>query len=304
MIHVLGAGSMGCLWAAHLSQQRSVQFLTTRENQPTRKKFSLSNPYLNTYQHFQIPQVSLNTLSAKISTLLVCTKSIDTLCALMQLKEKITKDTNIVLFQNGLGSQFSVIKHFPNSVIFAAVSTEGANRTSETEIIHAGVGLTNIGLLNTPRSMDNEQVKIISTECVDKLNNTELKVQVQADIWQALWTKLIINCAINPFTALLDCTNGEVKSHTYFKDRWPELRLELSNLMQAAGYPSSGLEIEHAVFEVMDKTEKNISSMLQDIRAKKTTEIDDINGFAYTFLKSKNLSHTTNHQLWQAVLEL
>ena len=304
MIHVLGAGSMGCLWAAHLSQQHSVNFLTTRENHPARQIFTLSKPYQETSQDYQIPIVSPSSLPEEVSTLLVCTKSMDALPALMQLKDKITNKTKLVLFQNGLGSQFSIIKHFPDNAIFAAVSTEGANRRSATEIIHAGVGLTVIGLLNQLNTIEDKQETIVTKECFELLNSAELMVQMKKDIWQALWSKLVINCAINPFTALLNCKNGEVKSHIFFKERWPELRCELSNLMQAAGYPRSELEIEHTVFDVMEKTENNISSMLQDIRAKRLTEIDDINGFASTFLKSKNLSFTVNHQLWQAVLKL
>ncbi|WP_304439599.1 ketopantoate reductase family protein, partial [Oleiphilus sp. HI0123] len=121
-----------------------------------------------------------------------------------------------------------------------------------------------------------------------------LTLQYEKDIWQALWHKLVINCAINPYTALLNCPNGQVRTSRRFIEGWPILKLELSELLNTASYPLSGDEIETLVFDVMQKTSTNISSMLQDIRAGKRTEIDDINGFAARFLAQHTLSSEVN----------
>jgi len=299
MIHILGAGSMGCLWAAHLSHSNPVCFVSRKPTPHSSKQFILHRPYLQDASHYQIPSLSnQETINqdkpSTIHTLLVCTKSYDTLSALTELKPKLSDHTTIILFQNGLGCQHDVINAFPNNPIFAAVSTEGATKNSDTEIIHAGVGETQIGLLNTSKH------HLLDT-CHTALASSGLTVHKHPDIWLALWTKLIINCAINPFTALLDCPNGKLRQHDYFKQHWPSLKQELSNLLSIADYPKNEVEIEQLVFEVMDKTQHNISSMLQDIRNQRPTEIDHINGFAYRFLKQHSRPYQINKLLWESV---
>jgi len=306
MIHILGAGAMGCLWAAHLSHSNTVSFVSSRKqnfgqlSQNTTKKFTLSKPYENNSSQYNIPTVTVDALSKPIATLLVCTKSYDALSALKTLKPKLSEQTNIILFQNGLGSQFDVLNTFPNNTIFAAVSTEGANRKSDTEVIHAGIGSTQLGILNIPKHKQFNSPKTLET-CYRLLVSSKLSVQKHEDIWQALWTKLIINCAINPFTALLDCSNGELRQRSFFKNNWQALKMELVSLMAISGNPLNEQTLEQLVFEVMDKTQANISSMLQDVRNNKPTEIDHINGFAYHYLKNNQLSNATNKMLWESV---
>jgi len=299
MIHILGAGSMGCLWAAHLSHSNPVCFVSRKPTPHSNKQFILHKPYQQDASHYLIPSFSIQETTNQdkpitIHTLLVCTKSYDALSALTELKPKLSDHTIIILFQNGLGSQQDVINAFPDNPIFAAVSTEGANKKSDTEIIHAGIGETQLGLLNTSKH------NLLDT-CHTTLVSSGLIVNKHPDIWQALWTKLIINCAINPFTALLDCSNGKLRQHDYFKQHWPSLKQELSSLLSIADYPKNEVEIEQLVFEVMGKTQHNISSMLQDIRNQRPTEVDHINGFAYRFLKQHSRPYQINKLLWESV---
>jgi len=306
MIHILGAGAMGCLWAAHLSHSNTVRFVSSRKqnssqcSQNTSKQFSLARPYENNSSQYNIPILTTDELSKPIDTLLVCTKSYDALSALKTLKPKLSKQTKVILFQNGLGSQFDVLKSFPNNAIFAAVSTEGANRKSDTEVIHAGFGCTQLGILHTPKHKQSSSPNALEA-CYQLLSSSSLSIQKHKDIWQALWTKLIINCAINPFTALLNCSNGEIRQHSFFQTNWSPLKKELVSLMAISGNPLNEQAVEKLVFEVMDKTQDNISSMLQDVRNNKPTEIDHINGFAYHYLEKNQLSNTTNKKLWESV---
>ena len=305
MIHILGAGAMGCLWAAHLSHSNTVSFVSSRKqnssqcSQNTSKQFSLVRPYEKTSSQYDIPILTLDERPKSIDTLLVCTKSYDTLSALKALKPKLSDQTKIILFQNGLGSQFDVLHDFPINTVFAAVSTEGANRKSDTKVIHAGLGSTQLGILNIPKHKQFNSPKTLET-CYQLLA-TSLSLQKHEDIWQALWTKLIINCAINPFTALLDCSNGELKQHSFFQTHWRALKKELVSLMAVSGNSLNEQAVEKLIFEVMDKTQDNISSMLQDVRNNKPTEIDHINGFAYRYLKKNQLSSSINKKLWESV---
>jgi 2-dehydropantoate 2-reductase len=89
-----------------------------------------------------------------------------------------------------------------------------------------------------------------------------------------------------------------------FQENWPELNHELCTMLNQAGVKTSKEELEQRVFQVIENTRSNISSMLQDVRAGRKTEIEDINGFAATYLSSNSLSSRINSLLLEKVQEI
>lgn len=311
-VYILGAGAMGSLWATHLHQafhirpEHRVRFLTTRKQVESHREFSLKSPFLSEKQtdfnitlDIAIPADIQSTQPAHSVYILVCTKSYHALDALLALKPYLAANCSLILFQNGLGSQHQILEAFPDIPIFAAVSTEGVNRKAKNHFIHAGKGLTRIGPLNNPA----KQTKPFDL-CMQTLSHPGLETQALPDIWPALWEKLAINCAINPFTAILNCPNGEIKSSALFQEYWPELKQELCAMLEQAGMPLSSEELETRVFQVIENTRSNISSMLQDVRANRKTEIEDINGFAARYLAERKINHSTNQTLMRKVMEI
>lgn len=309
-IYILGAGAMGSLWATHLylafknNAEHTVQFLSSRENPPTHINFSLHSPFLlEASVNFDIQLPVINISQQNIATpespniILICTKSYHALEACLALQTTLNEHSYLVLFQNGLGSQHQVIDALNDNIpIYAAVSTEGVNRQVNGNLIHAGKGLTKIGPLN-----DKAKEKINFEKCMSALTHSGLDTKASESIWHALWEKLAVNCAINPFTAILDCPNGEIKDSTLFKESWPLLRVELTEMLNVAGINISIEELETLIFKVIHNTQNNISSMLQDVRTKRKTEIEDINGFAAEYLEDNHLKNGVNKKLYMQV---
>jgi len=93
---------------------------------------------------------------------------------------------------------------------------------------------------------------------------------------------MLYNCALNPVGAVLDVTYGELaeqKSSRAFMDGIIE---EVFNIMTRAGYETHWDSVKGFldVFynRLVPDTAEHKSSMLQDIAAKKRTEIDALNG--------------------------
>jgi 2-dehydropantoate 2-reductase len=311
-IYILGAGAMGCLWASHLHRalrqdaRHSVAFLSTKPDTNERVTFSLTSPFLSPSESlFQTDLPVSKPADLNIATsdqpniILLCTKSYHALDAALQLKPFLNEHSYLVLFQNGLGSQYAILDALGDIAIYAAVSTEGVNRQASGKLVHAGKGLTRIGPLNdTAREISKFR------HCLEMLSHDGIETLAQETIWPALWEKLAINCAINPFTAILDCPNGEIKNSPLFQQNWPALKQELCALLNQAGMSTLEDELEQSVFQVIEHTRSNISSMLQDIRAHRKTEIDDINGFAADYLSAHNLPSIINSQLSAKVREI
>jgi 2-dehydropantoate 2-reductase len=268
MIAILGAGSLGRLWAATLPAGR-VAFVPRPGQHPEAvhyrfhpiegELFSVTIPWL---QSGQSPDV-----------LLVTTKAGDTLEALQSALPTISASTPVVLFQNGLGSQQQVAETWPDRPVLAASTTEGANRPEPGSLVHAGTGQTWIGPLT-------ESAGIFVRSVVNRLASSGLKVLPEADIMTRLWQKLVINAGINPFTALLNCRNGELPDQPLYQSQIDELCQEAALIGQALGLETrSGTRLRQQVEGVIRTTAGNISSMLADARQGRSTEIRYINGW-------------------------
>lgn len=317
MINILGAGAIGCLWAARLALASHTQtyspshqarfvlsqaYAARKDLQANQLKQQLlyQAPEQTQQEKFDINLYALDETAEQLGgLLLVCTKSYHTLTALQELRPKLAPSCAIVLFQNGMGSQAAVCEAFSELKIYAAVSTEGATLNAPYEVKHAGFGHTYIGPLSEKAMTEND----ITAIC-EQLQTSALSLSSDNDIRQRLVDKVLINCAINPFTALERCLNGEVPNTRLFKALWPKLRTELAAFSALEHCPRSEQDIDDMVFKVMAATAANRSSMLQDVEQQRATEIDSINGYVTKVLEQHNFDARQSQLLWERVNEL
>jgi 2-dehydropantoate 2-reductase len=180
----------------------------------------------------------------------------------------------------------------------AGVISHGAYSTSPFSIVHAGFGTTTLGAILSPNSADisgrpdgEEQSQYLIERL---LNASPLAATLvsPARLLHAQLEKLAINAVINPLTVIFDCLNGELFDRSLILVLIRMLLAEISAVILSitrsanAGSLDPNLEsrfsepvLEKIVADVGAKTGRNISSMRQDIRAKRRTEIDYINGY-------------------------
>lgn len=247
----------------------------------------------------QVQFYSDNKPTEPFNTLLVCTKSYSVLDALDKHSHRINADTTIVLIQNGMGYHEDVLTAYPSATLVVASLTEGAN-TAQGRLNHAARGSITLGSLTA----NNPTKNTVINDLKQLLNNAGFNTLVSEQIKEILWRKLIINCGINPYTAILDCPNGQILNKPLFLDTVRPLTEELAVSAKSAGIEISPKACREAIESVAKSTSQNISSMLQDIRNKRKTEIDYMNGY---ILKLENPSEFTcpiNRKLVSLVKEL
>jgi len=230
-----------------------------------------------------------------VGLLLVTTKAGDTFSALEEWLPRFPENTPVVLFQNGLGSQQEVAERWPERPILAASTTEGANRPSPEVLVHAGAGDTWVGAL-TASAADH------TASVVQQLAETGLRVHAEENILQRLWQKLIVNAGINPFTALLDCPNGDILNSPLYQQNIDELCSEISVLLEAETSEAIAPEVLRERIETVARnTASNTSSMRADVLAGRKTEIDYINGYLVQCGRCHSIATPVNQMLTERV---
>ncbi|MBD9676691.1 putative 2-dehydropantoate 2-reductase [Pseudomonas sp. PDM18] len=266
---ILGAGSLGCLWAARLSRSGLPVRLLLRDRQRLNAYRALGGVTLVEDGRESLYPIPAETAAqgAPIQRLLLACKAYDAESAAASVAARLAPGAELILLQNGLGSQQAVSAHLPRARCLYASSTEGAYREADFRVVFAGQGQTWLG---------DEQAGP-EPEWLADLRRAEIPVQWSDDILERLWRKVALNCAINPLTVLHQCRNGELASHP---GEVAGLCDELGQLLHAAGYSAAARELQGDVERVIAATAANFSSMYQDVAKGRRSEIAYLLGHA------------------------
>lgn len=267
--HILGAGSLGGLWGARLARAGLPVKLILRDQARLSQYRAAGGLTL-----IEDGQASLHPIPAETSNhdapikrLLLACKAYDAEAAATALAKRLAPGAEIILLQNGLGSQEAVANSLPRTRCIFASSTEGAFREGDWRVVFAGRGHTWLGMPD----------KQHAPQWLSDLQSAGIPHDWSSDILGKLWRKLALNCAINPLTVLHNCRNGALRN-------WPNeiaaLCSELTTLLRACGQPAAASDLHGDVLQVIDGTANNFSSMYQDVAHGRRTEIHFLLGHA------------------------
>ena len=267
--HILGAGSLGSLWACRLARAGKPVRLILRDKARLQAYEAAGGLTLVEQGKAQVQAIpaQLADDNTPIHRLLVACKAYDAEQAVAQLAPRLAKDAELILLQNGLGSQEAVANRVPHARCVSASSTEGAFREQDWQVNFAGHGFNWLGDPANPGAPD----------WLDDLSDAGIPHQWTPDILTRLWRKLALNCAINPLTVLHDCRNGGLQAH---QCEVATLCAELAELLQYCGQPQAAEGLVDEVERVIHATAANYSSMYQDVRHGRRTEIHYLLGHA------------------------
>lgn len=298
--HVLGAGAMGCLWAAAIAQQAAASVSLLLRNPTTLAAYPGFIRCDNTAAKISLPAFAITDMPAGESTinyLLVATKAHHTLAALASVQPMLHPQTRIVLLQNGLKSQREATQLYGNKRVYCLPTSHGAWLRKPFEVVHAGKGEAWLGQLHTePESSEDQLSSLLAV-----LPGRELNIHADTNIETRLWQKLAVNCAINALTVIHNCRNGELLATMPRRQQLSALCQEISALMQAlAGAPPMP-ELEPLVIKVLTVTADNFSSTLRDVQQGRATEIAELNGYLVELAERQQLECPLNRALLQQV---
>jgi 2-dehydropantoate 2-reductase len=283
-ITVLGCGALGQLWLSALYQKgHDVQgwmrvaqpFCAVNVISPTGTAFNHNLP-TNDPQHL-----------AESELLLITLKAWQVSGAISALLHLINDKCTLLLLHNGLGT----LEELPanNLAVLQGATTHAAKREGNT-IIHVASGITHIGPV-TPQAAH-------CSGLADMLHDALPVLAWHNDISPFLWQKLAVNCVINPLTALHQCRNGELLPYA---EQITEICHEVADVMAIEGYHTHTDTLISHVYQVMESTSANYSSMLQDIMAQRHTEIDYITGYLLRRARRHGLQLPANSQLFNQI---
>jgi 2-dehydropantoate 2-reductase len=206
----------------------------------------------------------LNGQIEPVDIAIVTTKSQGTAWAAETAKRVLAKHGTVITIQNGLGHRERLATVLGDDRVAVGVIYVGA-ALDGGELRTTGPGRVELG--RAPHV----------DELAAALQAGGMSASVVDDPWPAVWRKLVGNAAVNPVSALVGITNGELLQHPASRIVDAAAR-ETARVSSAEGVPISDEEALALWRAMAELTAGNRSSMLQDVRSGRPTEIDWING--------------------------
>jgi len=266
-ILVVGAGAMGCLFAARLHKDgHDVTLLEVlRERMEEINRNGVKVEGVSGKYEAGVPALS-KVPSISPDLVLICVKAYDTQSAAKSIEQVLGAQTTVLSLQNGLGNLELLSEVLGSERVLGGVTAEGATVLGPGQIRHAGQGETII------------QGGTSSESIVSAFTGAGFRSRADQNIQGHIWGKLLVNVGINGLAALTRLKNGklpEKKGSRLVMEKAVAEAIEVCNAMQISlPYPDP----LGKVIQVCRDTSENIASMLQDVLKKRRTEISFING--------------------------
>ena len=262
-IIVLGAGAIGSLYAAKMSERHEVTVLARQPHAEAINRRGLRLMGLETGVYRVEAVTAIASIPAD-SLMLLTSKVNDNRTIAAAIAPMVRDDTTIVCVQNGLGGEDVVRETVGNrGLVLRAITQAGAVFREPGVVDYRVAGYT---LLE--QSARSPEIASLLTAC-------GLDGRVSEDIKVDVWRKLIFNCVINPITSIIGAEVGAIADRRLD----PVKRLVIDECLAVAR--ADGVTFDTDFLEAIARVfgpSHNVASMQQDLRRGKATEIDFMNG--------------------------
>jgi 2-dehydropantoate 2-reductase len=285
---IVGPGAMGLLFASRLKKLTTHEIFLLdykKERAEYLNKHGIRVEGLKGEFHVHVPTVTKEQVNFSPDFILIFVKAYSTKDVAYDLREIISEGSCVVTLQNGIGN-IEILEDVLKKKVHGGVTAEGATLISTGHVRHAGYGDTIIG----PSSEKLLKLK-------DVLNEAGFFTEVKDDIESFLWGKLLVNVGINALTAITGLRNGMLVQIEETKILMQECLKEAMEVVKKKKLKLPYDNPFQVTQQVCKKTAQNISSMLQDILAKRQTEIDFLNGAVVRESKKLGIDTPVNRAL-------
>jgi 2-dehydropantoate 2-reductase len=291
---IVGCGAIGSLFAAHLASLDDVEVWAYDLDEAHVDAINQNGLRISGQGDLHV-RLSATTDPAGIPPCdfgIVATKSLHTAAAI-EATAAAFEDAAVASVQNGAGNEEAIAEHVPR--VIRGTTFPAGHLVEPGHVEQDTGGKTWIGPFEPkPASMDEVN------RLADALTRGGTETLALEDARGAQWTKLIFNAATNPIGALTGLPHGHACDQPY-------LRTLITGLVDEgkAVADALGIELDSDPDELVDHGHKvaydHKASMLQDVEARRATEVDFLNGGIARFGAETGVPTPLNEAVWALV---
>jgi 2-dehydropantoate 2-reductase len=294
-ICVIGCGAVGSLFAAHLAKAGEAEvwaYDVWREHTDAIRQNGLRlsgaadfTAHLNaTSDPKELPRCDYG---------IIATKAIHTRAAISQVADIFDDKSAVCSVQNGIGNEEIIAERV--QFVIRGTTFPAGHPIAPGHIGYDIKGDTWIGPFEPTNTSMERVEELASLITRSGMNTIPLK-----DARGAQWTKLIFNAATNPVGALTLLHHGAAARFEPTAQLFNDLIAEGEAVANKLGIELHG-DPRQLVQKGANAPGKHRASMLQDVLAKRQTEVDFMNGAIARWGEETGVPTPLNRAVWQLI---
>ena len=295
-VFIVGAGAMGCLYAAafHRSGCDVTLVDVNREHVSAINEKGLDLETRAGRETLKLAARLPEQADGTADLILLFTKVFQTDAALSGAAHLIGPQTHVLTLQNGLGNDERVAAHVARERVLVGIASLPADLLGPGRVRSLGEG----GSRLYPAFTQDES---FARQVAEKLTEGGMLAALEPRIHEAIWEKAIFNAAMNPLCALTRQTPGFFHRHEEARALIHEMVEEGVAAANASGFAISSEPIHALTLVSMTDHADHEASMLQDIKAGRRTEVDSINGAIVRAAGQAKVRTPVTETMWRLV---
>lgn len=301
-IAIFGTGAMGSLLCARLQATGEADVVVTGTWRTALERIAelgitLEQETIDSVSVTAMTRDGLVESGAAFDYALVAVKSFQTPAVAEAVRCILASDGLVITFQNGIGNRECLAAEVGTERVVVGASAAAATLVAPGHVRFGGDGGTWLapaaGMFDDPRV----------ARVVHLLRRARFTVDLHDDADAMLWGKVAVNCAINPLTALAGVPNGALLETAARRALVAAVAAEVESVARAQGIHVVDDSSARALV-VARATRGNTSSMLQDVRAGRPTEIEALSGAVARAATRYGVEAPLNRALTAAIRDL
>ncbi len=266
-ILICGIGAVGAIYAnaIHNYNGCSLKVLVDKNRYENYTK----NPKIFNGKVLNFDYILPEDTNFKADLVIIATKFDGLKSAIENIKNFIKEDTIIMSLLNGVTSEEFVAEVYGWKHTLISYFIGHSAMRDGNNITHDGHGDIVFGV-NPQKGTEVSDVELVRN-FFDKIG---IQYRTPENMIRSYWLKFMLNVSANQPSAILGLTFGQMQTNSVFVDMLKNIMEEVRQIAIAHGVTDTDSMVEEAIAGFNGMIPEGKTSMLQDVEAKRLTEVD------------------------------
>ncbi len=288
-VAMVGLGAIGTTYARRIIKVKDIDFAVVADGK--RAERIRKNGETINGEKIMPKVVEPKEQNWKVDLIIFTVKNYQLENALSDIKNIVTDKTVLLTILNGVWARDRIKEEFPKNTVLYGLSKTDAART-ENGVECTWEGQIQFGEAdNTVMSEEVSAVKALFDEA-------EIDSLVCEDMLRAVWVKFMVNVSVNQLSAVTHAGYGAFLKIPELNKAMHEVMSEVITLANAMGINISETDADAHEKTMYNSDPDGQTSMLQDIEAKRKTEVEYFSGTVIRLGKEHNVPTPWNDRLY------
>lgn len=279
---VCGIGAVGSIYANKINEYNS-EYLRVLVDEARLEKYK-KNPKIFNGKPLIFNYILPSDKTFKADLIIIATKFDGLKDTIKNIENFVKDDTIILSLLNGVTSEDMIAQKYGWKHILLSYFIGHSAMRDGNIITHDGIGDVVFGVKHGVGT-DLCDVKLLK----QYFDNVGLTYKTPEDMERALWLKYMLNVSSNQSSAILGMTFGQMQTNKKFMEFLINVMKEVQTIAKAEGVKNTETMIDEALVSFNKMIPDGKTSMLQDVEAKRKTEVEMFGSTMVKFGKKHNI---------------